>query len=192
MREGEEIKLMAVMAALLEKYRSDIVPVLMGECGLKNIMEVPKLVKIAINMGLGEATQDPKIISKGLDDLSIITGQKAIVTTARTSISNFKLRKGMKVGVKVTLRGFRMYEFLDRLVSLALPSIKDFRGISTRGFDGHGNYTLGLKEQIMFPEIDYDKVYKSKGMNISFVTTARTDSHGKSLLEKLGIPFRRG
>lgn len=180
------------MATLKEKYFTEILPRLIRESGFNNPMETPRLVKIAINMGLGEAVQDPKLIAQCQEDMASITGQKAVATRSKKSIANFKLRQGLPIGVRVTLRRNRMFEFLERLVSIALPRIKDFRGISTRGFDGHGNYTLGLKDQMLFPEIEYDHVYKPKGMNITFVTTAKTDSHARMLLEQLGLPFRKG
>jgi len=179
------------MARLIEHYRKQIVPALIKEFGYKNINQVPSLKKITINMGLGDAVQDVKIIDKAAEELALITGQKPIVTKARKSIASFKLREGMPIGCAVTLRGARMYEFLDRLVNAVLPRLRDFRGISPNGFDGRGNYTLGLKDQGVFPEIPYDKIDKARGMNITVVTTAETDEEGKSLLTAFGMPFRR-
>jgi large subunit ribosomal protein L5 len=179
------------MARLIEHYRKQIVPTLIKEFGYKNINQVPSLKKITINMGLGDAVQDVKIIDKAVEELSLITGQKPVVTKARNSIASFKLREGMPIGCAVTLRGARMYEFLDRLVNAVLPRLRDFRGISPNGFDGRGNYTLGLKDQGVFPEIPYDKIDKARGMNITVVTTAESDEEGKSLLTAFGMPFRR-
>lgn len=178
------------MATLKDKYNKEVVPELMEEFGYRNVMEVPRVSKISLNMGLGEATQNAKIIDVGIYTLSRITGQKPVTTKSRKAISNFKLREGVSVGVAVTLRGERMYEFMDRLISSAIPRIRDFRGISGKAFDGHGNYTLGIKEQLVFPEIDYDNVEKVKGLNITFVTTAKSDAESKSLLKRLGMPFR--
>ncbi len=178
------------MARLKDLYKEKVVPELMKEFGYDNVMEVPALHKIVINMGLGEAVQDIKVIDAAMQDLATITGQRPAVTRARKSIAAFKLRKGMPIGCMVTLRGERMYEFFDRLVNFALPRVRDFRGVSSRGFDGKGNYTLGIREQIIFPEIDYNKVDKIRGMNITIVTTARTDEEGKALLKALGMPFR--
>ena len=158
--------------------------------GLKNIMEAPKLDRIVINMGLGEAVQNAKIVESAVEELSAITGRKPVVTRAKKSIATFKLREGMPIGVMVTLRGEQMYDFLDRLISVALPRTRDFKGISPKAFDGRGNYTLGVREQIIFPEINYDKIDKIKGMNITFVTTAKTDEQGRALLKSLGMPFR--
>jgi large subunit ribosomal protein L5 len=179
------------MARLIEHYRKQIVPALIKEFGYKNINQVPSLKKITINMGLGDAVQDVKIIDKAVEELALITGQKPVVTKARKSIASFKLREGMPIGCAVTLRGARMYEFLDRLVNAVLPRLRDFRGISPNGFDGRGNYTLGLKDQGVFPEIPYDKIDKARGMNITVVTTAESDEEGKSLLTAFGMPFRR-
>jgi large subunit ribosomal protein L5 len=179
------------MARLIEHYRKQIVPALIKEFGYKNINQVPSLKKITINMGLGDAVQDVKIIDKAVEELALITGQKPVVTKARNSIASFKLREGMPIGCAVTLRGARMYEFLDRLVNAVLPRLRDFRGISPNGFDGRGNYTLGLKDQGVFPEIPYDKIDKARGMNITVVTTAESDEEGKSLLTAFGMPFRR-
>ena len=172
------------------KYRDEIVPALREEFGYKSVMQVPRLLKICINQGVGEATQDKKLVDIAVDQISQITGQKAVPTKARQSISNFKLREGMPIGARVTLRGDRMYEFLDRLISVALPRVRDFRGVSDRSFDGRGNYTLGVTEQIIFPEIDLDKINKITGMDINFVTSARTDAEALSLLRRLGMPFR--
>lgn len=179
------------MARLIEHYRKQIVPALIKEFGYKNINQVPSLKKITVNMGLGDAVQDVKIIDKAVEELALITGQKPVVTKARNSIASFKLREGMPIGCAVTLRGARMYEFLDRLVNAVLPRLRDFRGISPNGFDGRGNYTLGLKDQGVFPEIPYDKIDKARGMNITVVTTAESDEEGKSLLSAFGMPFRR-
>jgi large subunit ribosomal protein L5 len=160
------------------------------EFGYKNVMAIPKIEKVVVNMGLGEATGNAKIVDTGVDEIARLTGQKPVVTRAKKSIAQFKVRKGMPIGVMVTLRGERMWEFLDRLISIALPRVRDFRGVSTRGFDGRGNYTLGLKDQLLFPEIDYMKVDKARGMNISVVTTAKTDEESRKLLQLLGMPFR--
>ena len=178
------------MSRLREKYASDVLPALKKEFGYKNVMAIPKIEKVVINMGLGEATSNAKIADTGADEISRITGQKAVVRRATKSIAQFKLRQGMPVGAMVTLRGERMYEFLDRLISIALPRVRDFRGISPKGFDGRGNYTLGLKDQLIFPEIDYMKVDKTRGMNISVVTTAKTDEEARKLLQLMGVPFR--
>lgn len=178
------------MARLLEIYKKDVVPAMMKEFGYKNIMEVPRLEKIVINMGLGEAIHDIKVIDHAVRDLSIITGQRPVVTKAKKSIASFKLRKGMPIGCMVTLRRKRMYEFLDRLVNFCLPRVRDFKGVSDRSFDGRGNFTIGIKEQIIFPEIEYDKIDKIRGMNITITTTARTDKEGKALLRFLGMPFK--
>ncbi|MCL4845562.1 MAG: 50S ribosomal protein L5 [Acidobacteria bacterium] len=178
------------MNRLREKYLNEVVPALRKEFGYTNIMAVPKIRKIVVNMGLGEATQNAKVIDTASDDLARIVGQRPAVTRAKKSIAAFKVRQGMPVGSMVTLRGERMYEFLDRLVSIALPRVRDFRGVSPKGFDGRGNYTLGLKDQLMFPEIDYMKVEKTRGMNISVVTTAKTDEEARKLLQLIGVPFR--
>jgi len=175
---------------LRERYKKDVVPALMKRFGYKNPMQVPRLNTIVINMGLGEAVGNPKLIEAAVTEVTAITGQKPVVTRAKKSIATFKLREGMPIGVKVTLRRERMWEFCDRLFTLALPRVRDFRGTNPRGFDGAGNYTLGLREQIVFPEIDFDKVEKIKGMNITFVTTAGTDEEAKELLGSLGMPFR--
>ena len=178
------------MNRLRERYENEVVPALKKEFGYKNVMAVPKIQKVVVNMGLGEATSNAKIIEVGADELSRITGQKPVVRRAKKSIAAFKVRKGQPVGTSVTLRGDRMYEFLDRLVTIALPRVRDFRGVSPRGFDGRGNFTLGLKDQLLFPEIDYMKVDKARGMNVSVVTTARTDEEARKLLQLIGMPFR--
>ncbi len=178
-------------ARLLVRYREEVVPQLKKELGLKSVSQVPKLEKIVLNMGLGEAIQNSKVTEFAVSELGQMAGQKPVITRAKKSISNFKLREGMPIGAMVTLRRNRMWEFMDRLVSLTLPRVRDFKGVSDKAFDGRGNYTLGLKEQIIFPEIDYDKVDKVRGLNISFVTTAENDEHGKALLAALGFPFRR-
>ncbi len=175
---------------LRKQYREEIAPALMKEFGYANKMEVPKLTKVVVNMGLGEAVANPNIIKSAVSDLETIAGQKPVVTKAKKSISNFKLRQGQAIGVMVTLRAERMWEFFDRLVNIAMPRIRDFKGISGKAFDGHGNYSLGLREQIIFPEINYDKVDKVKGMNISIITTAKTDPEAKALLKQLGLPLR--
>jgi large subunit ribosomal protein L5 len=174
---------------LRTRYRDEVVPALKDELGLANVMQVPGLEKVVINMGVGEAVKDGRLLDAALEDLAIITGQKAVVTKARKSIAGFKLREGMAIGAKVTLRGARMWEFVDRLVAVALPRIRDFRGLSPTAFDGHGNYTLGVTEQLIFPEIDYDKVVKVTGMDITIVTTAVDDGQGRALLAALGFPF---
>jgi large subunit ribosomal protein L5 len=178
------------MTRLKERYLKDVVPVLAKEFGYKNVMAIPKLEKIVVNMGLGEATQNVKLIDAGADEVGRITGQRPVTTRAKKSIAAFKVRQGMPVGTMVTLRGDRMYEFLDRLMNIALPRVRDFKGVSTKGFDGRGNYTLGLRDQLLFPEIDYMKVDKARGMNVSVVTTARTDEEARRLLQLLGMPFR--
>jgi large subunit ribosomal protein L5 len=178
------------MSRLRERYEKDVVPALTKEFGYGNVMAIPKIAKVVVNMGLGEATQNAKIVDTGADELGRITGQKPVVTRAKKSIAQFKVHKGMPIGTMVTLRGERMWEFLDRLISVALPRVRDFRGVSPRGFDGRGNYTLGLKDQLLFAEIDYMKVDKARGMNISVVTTAKTDEESRKLLQLLGVPFR--
>ena len=178
------------MSRMKDRYSKEVVPALKKEFGYKNVMAIPKIEKIVVNMGLGEATQNAKLADVGADELGKITGQKAVVRRATKSIAQFKLRQGMPVGAMVTLRGERMYEFLDRLVSIALPRVRDFKGISSKGFDGRGNYTLGLRDQIIFPEIDYMKVDKTRGMNVSVVTTAKTDEEARKLLQLIGLPFR--
>ena len=177
-------------ARLREKYNQEVAPALMEEFAVGNRMAVPKLHKIVVNMGVGEATQNAKLMDGAVAELAAICGQKPVVTRAKKSIAAFKLRAGMPVGACVTLRGERMFEFLDRLVNVALPRVRDFRGVSSQAFDGRGNYTLGLQDQLIFPEIDYSKVDKPKGMNITIVTTARNDDQGRSLLRRLGMPFR--
>ena len=177
------------MARLKDKYLNEVVPALQEQFKYTNVMAIPKLDKVVINIGLGEAVQNPKALDAALNDLTLITGQKPVVTRAKKSIAGFKLREGMPVGVKVTLRGDRMYEFVDRLVSVALPRVRDFRGVSPKSFDGRGNYSLGLKEQLIFPEIEYDKIDKLRGMEIIFATTAKTDEEGRALLKLLGMPF---
>jgi large subunit ribosomal protein L5 len=178
------------MNRLKTRYQKEIAPALKKEFGYTNVMAIPKIKKIVVNMGLGEATSNAKIADVGADELSRITGQKAVIRRATKSIAQFKLRQGMPVGAMVTLRGERMYEFLDRLISIALPRVRDFRGVSAKGFDGRGNYTLGLRDQLLFPEIDYMKVDKARGMNVSMVTTAKTDEEARKLLQLLGLPFR--
>jgi large subunit ribosomal protein L5 len=178
------------MTRLKERYEKEVIPGLKKEFGYANVMAIPRITKVVVNMGLGEATQNAKIVDTGADELGRITGQKPVVTRAKKSIAQFKVRKGMPIGAMVTLRGERMWEFLDRLVSVALPRVRDFRGVSPRGFDGRGNYTLGLKDQLLFAEIDYMKVDKARGMNISVVTTAKTDEESRKLLQLLGMPFR--
>jgi large subunit ribosomal protein L5 len=174
---------------LRKRYREELLPMLGEQLGLTNLMQVPGLEKVVVNMGVGEAVKDGRLLDAALEDLATITGQRAVVTKARKSIAGFKLREGMAIGAKVTLRGAYMWEFVDRLVSLALPRIRDFRGLSPTAFDGHGNYTLGVTEQLIFPEIDYDKVVKVTGMDITIVTTAKTDDEGRALLAALGFPF---
>jgi large subunit ribosomal protein L5 len=178
-------------ARLKEHYLKKVVPALTQEFGYKNVMAVPKLHKISINMGVGEATQNQKMMDGIANELSLIAGQRAVVTKAKKSVAAFKVREGMAIGCMVTLRGERMYEFLDRLITISLPRVRDFRGVSPKSFDGRGNYTLGLKDQLIFPEIDFNKVEKSKGMNISFTTTAKTDEEARALLKHLGMPFRQ-
>lgn len=179
------------MARLKEKYNNEIAPALAKEFGIKNPMAIPRLEKIVVNMGLGEASANSKILDVAADELKAITGQKPVITKAKKSIAAFKLRQGMSIGTMVTLRGDRMYEFLDRLIAVALPRVRDFRGVSARAFDGRGNYTLGIREQLIFPEIDFNKVDKTRGMNISIVTTAGNDEQARSLLKSLGMPFRQ-
>lgn len=179
------------MARLKEKYKNEVVPTLAKEFGIKNKMAIPKLEKIVINMGLGEAISNPKVLDVAVEELKAITGQKPVITKAKKSIASFKLRQGMRIGAMVTLRGDRMYEFLDRLISIALPRVRDFKGLSPKSFDGRGNYTLGIREQIIFPEVDFNKVDKIRGMNISIVTTAKNDEMGFALLKALGMPFRK-
>ena len=191
MRRGATFGSAAVTPRLKTRYREEILPALQSEFDIKNVMQVPGLTKIVVNMGVGEAARDSKLIEGAVKDLTAITGQKPLVTKARKSIAQFKLREGMPIGCHVTLRGDRMWEFLDRLLSLALPRIRDFRGLSDRQFDGRGNYTFGLTEQVMFHEINQDKIDRSRGMDITIVTTARTDAEGKALLDAFGFPFKR-
>ena len=179
------------MARLNDKYKEEIVPALKEKFQYENIMEVPKLVKVVVNMGLGEAIANPKALDAAVGDMTQITGQKPIVTKAKKSVAAFKVREGMSIGCKVTLRGEKMYEFCDRLVSVALPRVRDFKGVSAKAFDGRGNYTLGLKEQLIFPEIEYDKIDKVRGMEICFVTSAKTDEEARELLRLMGMPFAK-
>jgi len=178
------------MPRLKDRYRSEVVPAMMKRFSLRNVMEVPRLDRVVINIGLGEAIQNPKAIDAAVGDLATITGQKAVVTRAKKSIAAFKVREGMRVGAKVTLRGNRMYEFVDRLFSVALPRVRDFRGVSPNSFDGRGNYSLGLREQLIFPEVEYDKIDRLRGMDITFVTTAKNDEQARELLRLMGMPFR--
>ena len=178
-------------ARLKEKYQKEVIPALTKEFGYKNVMAVPRVRKVVVNMGVGEATSNAKIVETGADELARITGQKPVVRRAKKSIAAFKVRKGMPIGAMVTLRGERMWEFLDRLMNIALPRVRDFKGVSPRGFDGRGNYTLGLRDQLLFPEIDYMKVDKARGMNVSVVTTAKTDEEARKLLQFIGMPFRQ-
>ena len=180
------------MNRLLEQYKNEFAPALQKELGLKNVMQIPKITKVVVNIGVGEALDNPKALDAAVNDLTIITGQKPVVIAAKKAISNFKLREGRQIGVKVTLRGEKMWAFLDRLINVALPRVRDFRGISADSFDGRGNYTLGLTEQLIFPEIQYDKIDKVRGMEISIVTTAESDDHARQLLSKFGMPFRKG
>ncbi|RMD50827.1 MAG: 50S ribosomal protein L5 [Ignavibacteria bacterium] len=191
-KKADEVKVEEkVTPRLFTKYKEEIAPNLMKQFSYKSVMQVPKLEKIVVNMGIGDAVQDSKALDEAVADMQTITGQKALIRTAKKSVSNFKLREGMKIGAKVTLRKEKMYEFLDRLVSVALPRVRDFRGISDKSFDGRGNYTLGIKEHIIFPEINVDKVSKIRGMDITFVTTAKTDQEGYELLSQFGVPFRK-
>ena len=179
------------MARLKEQYQNEMVDALMKKFGYKNVMQVPKLDKIVINMGVGEAKENAKVLDGAVKDMAIISGQKPLVTKAKKSVANFKLREGMNIGCKVTLRGDRMYEFADRLINIALPRVRDFRGVKANSFDGRGNYTMGIKEQLIFPEIEYDKVDKIRGMDIVFVTTANTDEEARELLRLFGMPFAK-
>ncbi|MBQ6231659.1 MAG: 50S ribosomal protein L5 [Eubacterium sp.] len=179
------------MSRLRDKYNSEIKDAMVNKFGYKNVMQIPKLDKIVVNMGVGEAKENAKILDSAVKDLETITGQKAVITRAKKSVANFKLREGMPIGCKVTLRGERMYEFADRLVNLALPRVRDFRGVNPDAFDGRGNYALGIKEQIIFPEIEYDKVDKVRGMDIIFVTTAKTDEEARELLRLFGMPYSK-
>jgi large subunit ribosomal protein L5 len=178
-------------ARLKEKYTVEVAPALMQKFEYRSPMQLPKIEKIVINMGVGEAAQNPKVLDGAVEDLTKIAGQKPVVTRAKKSIAGFKLREGMPIGCKVTLRGERMYHFLDKLINVSLPRVRDFRGVSAKAFDGHGNYSLGLKEQLVFPEIEYDKVDKVRGMDIIIVTTAQTDEEGRALLTEFGMPFRK-
>ena len=179
------------MSRLQVTYANEIAPAMQKKFGYKNVMEIPKLAKIVINMGVGEAKENAKVLETAIKDLETITGQKAVVTKAKKSVANFKIREGMPIGCKVTLRGERMYEFADRLINLALPRVRDFRGVNPNAFDGRGNYALGVKEQLIFPEIEYDKVDKVRGMDIIFVTTAKTDEEARELLTQFGMPFAK-
>lgn len=179
------------MNRLYEKYKNVVVPAMIEKFNYKSVMQVPKIEKIVVNMGVGDAIQNAKALEDAVNELTLITGQKPVVTKAKKSIASFKVREGMKIGCKVTLRGERMYDFLDRLVSISLPRVRDFAGVSKSAFDGRGNYTLGIKEQLIFPEIDYDKVNKVRGMDIVIVTTANSDEEGRELLSQLGMPFKK-
>ncbi|MBO5059382.1 MAG: 50S ribosomal protein L5 [Clostridia bacterium] len=179
------------MSRMQEKYKSEVAPALMAKFGYKSTMQIPKLEKIVINIGMSDAKENPKVIEAAMGDLALITGQKPVITKARKSVANFKLREGMNIGCKVTLRAEKMYEFLDRLFSIALPRVRDFKGINPNSFDGRGNYSLGIKEQLIFPEIDYDKIDKIRGMDIIMVTTAKTDEEARELLSLMGAPFVR-
>lgn len=179
------------MNRLKEKYEKELTPALTSKFNYKSVMQVPKIEKIVINMGVGDAVQNAKVLDNAVEELTLITGQKPVITRAKNSIAGFRLREGMPIGCKVTLRGERMYEFLDKLISVSLPRVRDFRGISKKSFDGRGNYTLGVKEQLIFPEIDYDKVSKVRGMDIVIVTTAKTDEEGRELLTQFGMPFQK-
>jgi large subunit ribosomal protein L5 len=179
------------MPSLKDKYKNEVIPALKNEFSFRNVMEVPRVTKVVVNIGMGEALDNAKALDAAVNDLQLVTGQKAMVTKAKKDISNFKLRAGKPIGVKVTLRGERMWSFLDRLMNVALPRVRDFRGIPSKGFDGRGNYTLGLHEQLVFPEIEYDKIDKLRGMEITVVTTARSDEHGRRLLALLGMPFQQ-
>ena len=178
------------MARLKEKFLREVKPAMQSKFGYQNVMEIPRLLKVVVNMGVGEATQNPKALDAAVQDMTAITGQKPVITRAKKSIAAFKLRQGVAIGAKVTMRGSRMYEFVDRLVNTALPRVRDFRGISPKGFDGRGNFTMGLREQLIFPEIDYDKVDKVRGMDIVFVTSAKSDEEARALLKLMGMPFR--
>ncbi len=179
------------MARLKDKYRNEIAPAIAKEFAIVNPMAIPKITKIVLNMGVGEAIANAKVLDTAVEELRVVTGQKPVVTKAKKSIASFKLREGMNIGAMVTLRGDRMYEFLDRLIAVALPRVRDFRGISPKAFDGRGNYTLGIREQLIFPEIDFNKVEKTRGMNISIITTAKNDEEARSLLKAFGMPFRQ-
>jgi large subunit ribosomal protein L5 len=179
------------MSRLKEKYKKDVVPALTREFGYRNVMAVPRIEKVVVNMGLGEATANAKVVDTGADELARVTGQKATVRRAKKSVASFKVRQGMPIGAMVTLRGDRMWEFLDRLMNIALPRVRDFRGVSPKGFDGRGNYTLGLRDQLLFPEVDYMKVDKARGMNVSVVTSAKTDAEARKLLQAVGMPLQK-
>ena len=179
------------MSRMHEKYKNEVAPALMSKFGYKSVMQIPKLDKIVINIGMSDAKENPKVIEAAMNDLALITGQKPVLTRAKNSVANFKIREGMPIGCKVTLRGEKMYEFLDRLVNLALPRVRDFRGVNPNSFDGRGNYALGLKEQYIFPEIEYDKIDKVRGMDIIFVTTAETDEEARELLRLFNMPFAK-
>jgi large subunit ribosomal protein L5 len=179
-------------ARLRERYQQELVPALMKDLNLENVMQVPRVLKVVVNIGMGEAIQNAKTLDAAVNDLTTIVGQKPVITKAKKSIAAFKVRTGMPIGVMVTLRQDRMYEFLDRLINIALPRVRDFQGVPTKAFDGHGNYTLGLREQLIFPEIEYDRIDKLRGMEIVIVTSAQTDAQARRLLEMLGMPFRRG
>lgn len=179
------------MSRLRETYQNEIVPAMVKKFGYKNVMQVPKLEKVVLNMGVGEAKENAKILDAAVKDMEIITGQKAVITKAKKSVANFKIREGMPIGCKVTLRGEKMYEFVDRLINLALPRVRDFRGVNPNAFDGRGNYALGIKEQLIFPEIEYDKVDKIRGMDVIFVTTAKTDEEARELLAQFNMPFAK-
>jgi len=180
-----------VVPRLLGRYREEIVPKLLGEFSYRNVHQVPKLTKIVLNVGLGEATQNPKLLERAAEELADVTGQKAVIRRARKSVANFKLRAGQPIGCKVTLRGVRMWEFFDRLVNVSLPRVRDFKGASPKAFDGRGNYSLGIREQIIFPEVNYDKIERITGMNVTICTSAPNDAEGKALLTHLGLPFAR-
>ncbi len=179
------------MGTLKELYEREVRPQLQEKFGYKNVMQIPKVEKVVLNMGLGEAVQNPKVVEKAANELTLIAGQRAVVTRAKKSIAGFKLRAGMPIGARVTLRKDRMYDFISKLVNIALPRVRDFRGVSPRGFDGHGNFSMGISEHIIFPEIDYDKIDKIRGLNISFVTTAASDKEGRELLQLMGMPFKK-
>ncbi len=179
------------MVRLKEKYQNEVVPAMMEKFQYNSVMQAPRLVKVVLNMGLGEAVQNPKILDSAVQEMALISGQKPVITKAKNSIAGFKIREGMPIGCKVTLRGQRMYEFLDKLFSVSLPRVRDFRGVSKKGFDGRGNYTMGIKDQLIFPEIEYDKVDKVRGMDIVVVTTANTDEEGRELLSLMGMPFAK-
>ncbi len=179
------------MTRLKEKFINEVAPAMMEKFNYRSVMEIPKLEKVIVNMGIGDAKDNPKALESAVDDLSTIVGQKPVVTRAKKSVSNFKIREGMPVGAKVTLRGDRMYEFVDKLLNVALPRVRDFRGVSTKSFDGRGNYALGVKEQLIFPEIDYDKIDQVRGMDIIFVTTAKNDEEARELLSLMGMPFTK-